>query len=172
MGGDGSKSSFWTSLPGVLTGVAALIAAIGGIIALAVNVGVGRSNPTPAAQVTLAEWARQANEICSTAHSAIQSLGVRSDPTSQLDALPRTTPIVERANQQLEALNRPPESERQIRQILSLASQSNVALNTGYQWWRAGYSSKARAYARQAAQLGAALSRIDAEVGANICTEP
>jgi hypothetical protein len=43
--GDDNKKSFWTSLPGVLTGVAAVIVAVGGILA-AYNHTTAPSSPT------------------------------------------------------------------------------------------------------------------------------
>jgi hypothetical protein len=168
MGEDSRLRSFWTSLPGILTGVAATIAAIGGILALALKGGDGHSGPG----VTLASWARQANEFCSTADSQVQALNLGTDARSQLEGLPQTIPIHERANQQIEALDRPADAEGQIRQLLALASQSNVAASNASAWWRAGDSTKAQAYLSEAVQAGAALQRLDGELGANVCADP
>jgi hypothetical protein len=44
--GDENKKSFWTSLPGILTGVAAVIAAVGGILAAYNHVAPPPSPPT------------------------------------------------------------------------------------------------------------------------------
>ena len=46
---ENGKSSFWTTLPGCLTGIAAIITAIGGLITILVAVGIMRPPPvTPA----------------------------------------------------------------------------------------------------------------------------
>ena len=46
--GDDNKKSFWTSLPGILTGVAAVIVAVGGILAAYNNIAPSQnSSPNP-----------------------------------------------------------------------------------------------------------------------------
>ena len=61
------KGGFWTSLPGVLTGVAGLVAAIAGLLALFVAPG-GDSGSTRA------EWADKVEPICSEATDDIRAL--------------------------------------------------------------------------------------------------
>lgn len=169
---DTQRGSFWTSLPGILTGVAATIGAIGGILALVLNGGGGHSSTPSSPEITLASWARQANELCSTAYGQIQALRVGSDPRSQLEALPQTIPISERANQQIEALSRPAEAEKQISQLLSFASESNVAAKNAFEWWREGDSAQAQADLAEAARATGAAQRLDGELGANVCADP
>ena len=50
MGNNDTKQSFWTTLPGMLTGLAALITAVGGILAILVGGGLlkPKAEPTPA----------------------------------------------------------------------------------------------------------------------------
>ena len=97
---------------------------------------------------------------------------MRSDPRSQLEALPRISPIVERANQQLEALPLPEGYERQVHRLLSAVSQGSVALDNALQWLHAEDRAKFLIYAKQADQLKAEASKLDAELNANICTAP
>ena len=51
MGDDDNKKSFWTSLPGILTGIAAVIVAVGGILA-AYNHVTPSSSPSPSLSST------------------------------------------------------------------------------------------------------------------------
>ncbi len=51
---------FWTTLPGVITALAALITAIGGILALA-NREVGYSSQPSSSR---AAWAKEVNPLC------------------------------------------------------------------------------------------------------------
>jgi RNA polymerase sigma-70 factor (ECF subfamily) len=46
---DSKEKSFWTTLPGILTGLAAVITAVGGLLAVLATGGVigGKSEPTP-----------------------------------------------------------------------------------------------------------------------------
>jgi hypothetical protein len=57
---DQSKGSFWTSLPGILTGIAAILAAVGTIVGLVLSHGpshsvISTSSTTPAAVVSSAQ---------------------------------------------------------------------------------------------------------------------
>lgn len=59
MSNDGSSSGFWTSIPGILTGIAALITATAGLIALTKQpqnpnpAHVGPQGPTPSGELPL-----------------------------------------------------------------------------------------------------------------------
>ena len=58
-----SKESFWTSLPGILTGIAGLLGAAGAIVGIVLSQG-GSPHPTPTATATAQTWGDQANAIC------------------------------------------------------------------------------------------------------------
>jgi hypothetical protein len=53
--GEDSKKSFWTSLPGILTGVAAVVAAIGGILAAQNYETAPTPAPTPPDKIVCGE---------------------------------------------------------------------------------------------------------------------
>jgi hypothetical protein len=121
---ESAKSSFWTTLPGILTGAAAVLTAGATVLALILSGGDGNgsayggsegggggSTPPVEDEVTLAEWAAAANDICRDGSEDMQALGVVGDPAATFQAIPELSRIVTRANEDIAALERPPEYE-------------------------------------------------------------
>ena len=153
------KESFWSTLPGILTGLAALIGAIGGIVTVVLTShgsggnssnsgtgsalissgsgGSGSSGGGSGAAVstssgpTLAQWASDANDICSQFYDQIRVLGV-TDPAAQFQAIPQITAIVADGNAKIQALDRPAGNEEQINHLVEVGSQANVAPKNAY----------------------------------------
>jgi hypothetical protein len=161
------QKSFWTTLPGILTGIAGILSGVGAVLAVVLNAGGGDKGP----QVTLANWAKQANEICATANDDMRALGVGSDPAAQFRLIPQATRIVTRANQKIEALDRPADAEAQIRRLVGLASQSNVAAGNAYQAYLRGDTASGQAYQAASARASDTLRRLDGDLGANVCAQ-
>jgi hypothetical protein len=70
--GEDNKKSFWTSIPGILTGIAAIIVAIGGIIT-ALHIGSTQS-PTPVISPTSTPVSIQSHVACGTQLPGISNL--------------------------------------------------------------------------------------------------
>jgi hypothetical protein len=155
------KKSFWTTLPGILSGIAAVLTAGGAILAFFL-----RSDGVP-----LASWAKNANAVCAATSDAIRGLGIPPDPTSQLQALPDQIRIVTRANQQIQGLARPTDTDAgaKIDRVLALASQEAVAMQNALDAFNTGDTARAQAFVASARSFNPELQQIDGELGANVC---
>jgi len=161
------KKSFWTTLPGVLSGVAALLAAGATIFGLLHTGGGKPANPP----VTVASFAAKANAICAAGADQVRALGVPSDPLSQLRALPDVIRIVTSINQQVQALSRPSDAvaNAKIDRVLSLASQVVIAQQDALAAFNSGDRARAQALDARARTLSSELKQLDSELGANVC---
>jgi hypothetical protein len=159
---DRSKQSFWTTLPGILSGIAAVLAAAGSIFAIVHAEGSGP---------TLAKWVQGANAICEQATSSVRNLGIPADPVSQLRALPQVMDIVTQANQQIEALPRPSDEQAQaeIDHVLDLASQIVIDMQNALASLNAGDLTRAQSSYANGMSLSVQLQQVDSELGANVC---
>ena len=132
----GNKGSFWTTLPGILTGVAAVLTASGTLAGVFVTRGGGeeagpppppttRSEETTRTEPTgptLEEWALRANAICRNhaAQSTQQSIALSNAATPQ-QALAASNQIAQLGLAMVDEIRReeaPPAEERRIERML------------------------------------------------------
>jgi hypothetical protein len=171
-----SKSSFlmfWTTLPGILTGVASVVAAVVAAITLFSGGGNGSTNGGGGTGeiVTQADWGEEANKICAEAYEDIRALGIPPDPASQFAAIPQMTRITTRADQKLQALERPAETESKIEETLELSSRATATIRNAYNYWRAGDIQRAQALLEEYDSLALDGQRLVSELGANVCAQ-
>ena len=177
---DDRKSSFWTSLGGILTGLAGVISAAAAVAALVISSGgdggdsaskesAAASGAPASEEVTLNEWAEQANRICGEAYDEIRALGIAPDANSQFAAIPQTTQISAEANAKLGALDRPPEAEEQIRELIEQASRLETAANNAYNAYTNSDLTTAQSEWQTVTSAQREVQRINAELGANVC---
>jgi len=181
---ESAKSSFWTTLPGILTGVAAVLTAGATVVALVLSGGNGNGGaavspaggngggtPPVEDEVTLAEWASAANDICRDGYDDVIALGIPDDPVARFQAIPQSSAIVTRINQGLTALERPPQYEEEIARVLELGSRSNVAFRHAYAASAAGDTVSGQSFLDEASALAPQLGQLYSELGANVCAE-
>jgi hypothetical protein len=93
-------SSFWTTLPGILTGFAGMITAVATLVAVGIQLGgasggTGGTGPTPPVRTTTVEqartvsWASDANRLCGDTLREVRALGTPETPDELVDYLPR-----------------------------------------------------------------------------------
>jgi hypothetical protein len=70
--GDDNKKSFWTSLPGILTGIAAVVAAVGGILATYYHI---TPSPSPSSSSTPTSSSPQ-QFVCGTQLPGVTLFGI------------------------------------------------------------------------------------------------
>jgi len=82
------KQSFWTTLPGILTAIASLVTAVGGVLAVVISTSSSHSSSssqsTPTTSTSaLVTWESQANSICATQRSHNYPLYNTADSPAQ-----------------------------------------------------------------------------------------
>jgi hypothetical protein len=130
------KKSFWSGASGVIAGIAALVTAVGGLIAILVQVGViggngGSSDQAATGQQTIsqADWAQEANGICARANDAINALPDPEtlDLQSAIASARESITIYRRMVRNLAALTPPVARKADVEEFLRLGAQVNDA---------------------------------------------
>lgn len=119
--------------------------------------------------LTLSEWATQANEICAEGYEEIRDLNIPSNPDAQFRALPQTIQIAGKINQKIQAIGRPIGAEAEVDRLLMLASQQNVATRRQFDTWSFGDMAGSEAAYAEALRLTAEVQALDGKLGANVC---
>ena len=182
------KKSFITSLPGLLTGVAGVITAVVGLIIALDQVGViGGSDPEPAggpqavalvtttdgASTSADEWAASANEICARATDAIDTLPEPEavDLASVGKVARQLQSINRRMLRDLNALERPPERQAEVKEFLRLGARLGDAADAFFSALRAGNVVAAQEQTTELSRLGKLFDASAIDLGANTCAE-
>jgi hypothetical protein len=82
---------FWQTVPGMLTAVAAVITAVGGLLAVLLQLGIIGGSPKPAAVSGQGPQATQSASAASSSHSAATDSSVSGRSWSDADAVWTTT---------------------------------------------------------------------------------
>lgn len=186
----GARTNFFTSLPGILTGAAALITAVGTIVGIVVTTGgaghgaaVSSTLPATSAAsfltstgtgVTLAEWARRADTICRASEPSLEraSRQEANAVTAQDEATAMTRlAILGRIRvSRLRALDMPPDSRADIENWLSLTDQQlNQIANAASVMATSNDPSSLGPNLEGSDQRGNEIDRLGAQLGAFRC---
>ena len=179
------KKSFWSGMTGALAAITALITAIGGLIAILVQVGViggdgtpsGGTATTPQATTTAAtsaaDWAVQANTICARSNDAIDVLPKPGslEPTAALDAEEQALRINKRMLRDLSALPRPTERAVEVEEFLRLGAQVNEGAEELLAALRVGDAAAAQEHASSLSHAGKLFDESATGLGAYTCAE-
>ena len=131
----GRFRAFWTSLPGILTGVAGLVAAVAGLLALFVVPGdSGGDGPTRA------EWADSVDPICSQAMDTIRGLPLTTttDPAALLTALPQLAQTARSMAERVRAIDAPEEDQQTIDRMTGTWDQQADAADAAVSAYQSG----------------------------------
>ena len=126
-----SKESFWTSLPGILTGIAGLLAAAGTIVGIVLSQGGPShppgtdSNPSATAQT----WGDQANAICAAVIKNGSGYVASNPMNTQLQAAAQFAVNFQSVDDQLRKL---PANGQEQATVTSLIGYWDQAIT----WWR------------------------------------
>lgn len=133
-----SKGSFWTSLPGILTGFASILAAVGTVAGLVLSHGSSRSEAAAVTQnsnsrATAQTWGDQANAICATAVKNGSGF-VPSNPfNSQLAAAAQFADNWQSVDDQLRKLPADGQDQGNVTSMLNYWDQAITAMRTAIQ---------------------------------------
>jgi hypothetical protein len=173
------KKSFWSGASGLIAGVAALVTAVGGLIAILNQVGViggnGGSSNQAGAQQTLSQpdWAKEANGICARANDAINAL---PDPeTLDLESgivnARESITINRRMVRNLTALTPPAARKADVEEFLRLGAQVNDAAEEFVAGLRIGDVTVVQRQASRLQRLGKSFDDSAIGLGATTCAE-
>jgi len=187
------KSSFFSSLPGILASLAGLVtagAAIAAIVVggsnaksdsgrstasdsthtITVSGGGSRPNPQPAKDdYTLEDWAHDADQICGIVYDDVRALGVLDDPNATWQVLPQLLQISAQGNERIGALERPKEAADKIAESLKQAALAETAARNAYDAWNLGDPDSAAQYWQAYTDATTLGQQLDSELGANVC---
>ena len=185
------KSSFFSSLPGILASLAGLVtagAAVAAIVvgggdskpdpggskgtdhAVVIAGGGGSSNAQPAKdEYTLEDWARDADQICGIVYDDVRALGVLDDPNATWQVLPQLLQISAQGNERIGALERPKDAADKIAESLKQAALAETAARNAYDAWNAGDADSATQYWQAYTDATTLGQQLDTELGANVC---
>ena len=85
---ESEKASFWATLPGILTGIAALITAVGGLLAILYNTGVIGNKPPPPNNIATATVALSPSVPASPSSDCFEQFfsGIAKDRIAAVEA--------------------------------------------------------------------------------------
>jgi hypothetical protein len=179
---EAEKKSFFSGLSGTLAAITALITAIGGLIAVLIQVGViggsGGSGSRRAAQdvaatSTAPDWASEANKICAQTNDAINAL---PDPkTLSVQSGIRIGRQAVRMDEQmfrdLAALPKPADKQQQIDNFLRIGARMNNAAAEMFDEFRLGNIPAVLQAEHSLSQLNVKLNNSAIALGATTCAE-
>jgi hypothetical protein len=194
-GGGRGFWGFWTTLPGVLSGVAAVLTASGALAGIvlargdgggdspSVAAGVATSPPTPPPAdpppappatppaASLADWRREANSLCANANRELRATFGRppQGPEELVQYYQGALPVIARLAIDLRGLDTPADRAEEIAELLDGLEAQNANAQEALAAWQAG---NAAAFQRAAAEVGRASSSaagVAASLGAREC---
>ena len=175
------KKSFWSGPSGVITGVTALVTAVGGLIALLIQVGViggngGSNNQAGAgAQQTRSQpdWAQEANGICARANDTINALPDPEtlDLQSGIVRARESITISRRMVRNLSALTPPAARRADVEEFLRLGAQLNDTAEELVAGLRIGDVAVAQREASTLKRLAKSFDNSAIGLGATTCAE-
>jgi hypothetical protein len=127
------RHSFWTTLPGILTGITGVVAAVAGVLAIIITPNSSPESEGP----SHSEWARKANRICSQSAELIRHMPPleTNQPRTFEVTIPAAAEELRKMTEGLRALPAPEEDEVQIDRLASiLEAESNEADSLSIHW--------------------------------------
>lgn len=176
------KKSFWSGATGAIAAVTALITAVGGLLAVLIQLGVfggsgGESSQgaiLPQVTVPQPNWAQQANRICARTNDAINALPDESetvDPMAALGQVREALTLNKRMVRDLAELTPPTGREADVEEFLRLGAGMNDAAEELVAGVRAGDPVAAQLQIGRLKRLGRTFDNSAIGLGATTCAE-
>jgi len=179
------NKSFWSGMTGILAAITALVSAVGGLIAILVQVGAIGGNGTPSggtattplstttAALAASDWAVQANAICARTNDAIDVLPEPEslDPEVALKAGKQALSINKRMLRDLAALPRPADRKVEVEDFLRLGAQMNEGAEELFAALLVGDIAKAQERSSSLSRAGKLFDDSANSLGAYTCAE-
>jgi hypothetical protein len=178
------KKSFWSGATGAIAAVTALITAVGGLLAVLIQLGVfggsgGESSqgaivPQVTTSASQPNWAQQANRICARTNDAINALPDESetvDPMAAVGQVREALTLNKRMVRDLAELTPPPGREADVEEFLRLGAGMNDAAEEFVAGIRAGDVVAAQSQISRLKRLGRSFDNSAIGLGATTCAE-
>lgn len=175
------KKSFWSGLSGALAGITALLTAVGALIAVLVQVGVigggggnggsgGASTTTTAA---MADWDREANEICERANELFDELpdAQTADLSEVLGLMERALSINRQMVRELTKLPKPEQQREQVEEFLRYGARINESTEELISGFKVANIAAVQERQAEISTLGRQFDGAAVELGASTCAE-
>jgi hypothetical protein len=162
-------SAFWTTLPGVLTGIAGLltaIVAIVGLFGLADRSSGGGGNE----DVTHAEWVARADQICSQSVERVRQLPPL-ESSNFLIVVPAIAREIRDLAERLRALDAPEEDQVAISRLTSLLDQQRNEINAAIVAYTEGNTSAGDQRVRRGDSIEERSDAAARSLGINACAQ-
>jgi len=175
------KKSFWSGLSGALTGVTALLTAVGALLAVLIQVGViggdddgnggGSSGTTTSA--AMVDWAGEANEICQRANELFDELpdAESVDPSEAVGQLERALSINRQMVRELTKLPKPDQEREQVREFLRLGAKLNESSEEIIAAFKVLNIEAVQQGQAELSKLGSQFDAAAVDLGASTCAE-
>jgi hypothetical protein len=174
------KKSFWSGATGAIAAVTALVTAVGGLLAVLIQLGVlgGGSSSEGAIATTQTtaqpNWAQQANRICARTNDAINALPNRqetTDPTAALGQVREALTLNKRMVRDLGALTPPPTRQDDVDEFIRLGAGINDATEELLAGVQVGDVIVAQQQVSRLKRLGRSFDNAAIGLGATTCAE-
>jgi hypothetical protein len=175
------KKSFWSGATGAIAAVTALITAVGGLLAVLIQLGVlggGSSQGAVVTQQTTTQpqpsWAQQANGICARTNDAINALPNKqetSDPAAALSQVREALTLNKRMVRDLAALTPPATRQDDVEEFLRLGAGINDATEELVAGVQVGDVVAAQQQVSRLKRLGRSFDNSAIGLGATTCAE-
>jgi hypothetical protein len=179
------KKSFWSGATGAIAAVTALITAVGGLLAVLIQLGVfggdgGESSlgaivpPVTVSQGSQPNWAQQANRICARTNDAINALPDRAettDPAAALSQVREALTLNKRMVRDLSALTPPTGRQDDVEEFLRLGAGMNDAGEEFVAGLQVGDVVVAQQQVSRLKRLGRSFDNSAIGLGATTCAE-
>ena len=176
------KKSFWSGATGVIAAVTALITAVGGLLAILIQLGVLGGGGTESSQGAIVttqttaqpDWAQQANRICARTNDSINALPDRSETTDPMAALGQVREALtlnKRMVRDLAALPPPADRQDDVEEFLRLGAGINDATEEMLAGVQMGDVVAAEQQVSRLKRLGRSFDNAAIGLGATTCAE-
>jgi hypothetical protein len=139
--GRGGFWGFWTTRPGILSGVAVVTAfvALAGVF-IARDDGNGGDTPSAVTGTSLADWRRGANSLCAESNRALRATFPRPprDPDELVAYYDGAVLVFTRTLNDLRGLDTPAERARDITEFLDSLEAQNANIEEALAAWQNG----------------------------------
>jgi hypothetical protein len=176
------KKSFWNGATGAIAAVTALITAVGGLLAVLIQLGVFGGDGGESSQGAIVShgtttsqpnWAQQANRICARTNDAITALpnATETDPAAALGQLREAVTLNKRMVRDLAALTPPPDRTDDVEEFVRLGASMNDAGEEFAAALQAGDVVAAQQQIPRLKRLGRTFDNSAIDLGATTCAE-